>query len=97
MDGVWLDLHALGCFLHLAQQGTAGRAADALGMEAAMLVESVRQLEDDLNLDLVRWNQVPLVLTAAGEQLLRHGRELMRDIDLWSATVAWLRHADRCP
>lgn len=60
-----------------------------------MLVESVRRLEDDLDLDLVRWGQVPLTLTAAGEQLLWHGRALMRDIEQWSATVAWLRYVER--
>lgn len=98
MDGDWLDLHGLGCFLQVTRDRHVGRAADALGMETAMVSAAVRQLEGQLGVELVVWGSRPVRLTPAGAQLVEPARHLIRGVEHWSWTVWVHRHlTDRGP
>lgn len=92
MDGDWLDLHVLRCFLQVARERNVPRAADALGMETAMVSGAVRQLEDDLGVELVVWGSRPLRLTPAGTHLVLPARHLVTGVEHWSWTVWLHRH-----
>lgn len=67
-------------FLAVAEHGSFGRAASALGVAQPTLSQSVRTLERDLGTELFHREPHGVVLTTAGRALLGPARQLVRDL-----------------
>lgn len=71
-----MDLRQLSYFIAVAETGHLGRAAERLDMSQPPLTRHIRQLEQELKVQL--FNRVPrgMELTQAGETLLGHARNI---------------------
>jgi DNA-binding transcriptional LysR family regulator len=71
------DLRLIRYFVAVAEEGNVTRAAERLHMAQPPLSAAVRQLEQQLGVALLDRSSRLVRLTAAGEQLLEQGRELL--------------------
>jgi DNA-binding transcriptional LysR family regulator len=71
------ELRLIRYFVAVAEEGNVTRAAERLHMAQPPLSAAVRQLEQQLGVALLDRNSRQVRLTAAGEQLLERGRELL--------------------
>lgn len=76
-----LTLEALQIVDTIARRGSFAAAAAELGRVPSALTYSVRRIEDDLDVLLFDRRGQRAVLTAAGRELLEHGRDLLRAAD----------------
>jgi len=65
----------------IARSGSFAAAARELGKVPSALTYSVRQLEDALDVLLFDRSSRQAKLTAAGEELLEHGRRVLGEVD----------------
>ncbi len=72
---------ALGMLQAIAQAGSFAAAARELGLVPSALTYRVRQIEDALDVLLFDRSSRQARLTAAGDELIREGNRLLRDID----------------
>ncbi|WP_342235357.1 LysR substrate-binding domain-containing protein [Inquilinus sp. OTU3971] len=76
-----IELRHLTYFACLAEELHFGRAADRLGMAQAPLSQQIRQLEERMGVRLFDRTTRRVKLTAAGEILLRHARDVLSGLD----------------
>ncbi|MEO3997505.1 LysR substrate-binding domain-containing protein [Mesorhizobium sp. CAU 1732] len=76
-----IDLRQLRYFVCLAEELHFGRAAERLGMAQAPLSQQIRQMEERIGVPLFHRTTRRTRLTAAGQTLLRHARELLDSAD----------------
>ncbi|MGR4871847.1 LysR family transcriptional regulator [Variovorax sp. LARHSF232] len=86
-----MQLRQLAHLVALAEQGSFGRAADAVHLSQPALSRSVDSLEEDLGARLVDRVYGQVRFTAAGELVLARARELVADADLVKRDVALLQ------
>jgi DNA-binding transcriptional LysR family regulator len=75
------ELRLIRYFVAVAEEGNVTRAAERLHMAQPPLSAAVRQLERQLGVALLDRSSRQVRLTAAGEQLLERGRELLAHAD----------------
>ncbi len=75
------ELRLIRYFVAVAEEGNVTRAAERLHMAQPPLSAAVRQLEQQLGVALLDRSSRQVRLTAAGEQLLERGRELLAHAD----------------
>ena len=75
------ELRLIRYFVAVAEEGNVTRAAERLHMAQPPLSAAVRQLERQLGVALLDRSSRQVRLTAAGEQLLEQGRELLAHAD----------------
>jgi DNA-binding transcriptional LysR family regulator len=76
-----VNLQHLKHFVAVAEELHFGRAALRIGMAQPPLSQSIRRLEDSLGCRLFLRTRRRVELTAAGEALLQHAREILDQID----------------
>ena len=89
-----LDLRLVRYFVAVAQAGNVTRAAERLHLSQPALSAAVKQLEQQLGVDLVTRSGRGFALTASGELLLERGRELLERAD---AVAEEVRGVEREP
>lgn len=72
-----MDIRQLRYFVTLAEKRHFGQAAEALHIAQPALSQSIRQLENGLQVELLDRSTRPIRLTSAGRTLLREGRALL--------------------
>jgi DNA-binding transcriptional LysR family regulator len=88
------ELRLIRYFVAVAEEGNVTRAAERLHMAQPPLSAAVRQLEQQLGVALLDRSSRQVRLTAAGEQLLERGRELLAHAD---AVVGDVQAVERSP
>ncbi|HSV60181.1 MAG TPA: LysR family transcriptional regulator [Variovorax sp.] len=86
-----MHLRQLAHLVALAEQGSFGRAAEAVHLSQPALSRSIDALEQDLGARLVDRVYGQVRFTAAGELVLARGRELVADAELVRRDVALLQ------
>ena len=72
-----MDKRRLECFVALAEELHFGRAANRTGISQPGLSQQLMQLEDQLQVELVRRSKRQVALTRAGEVFLEEARKLL--------------------
>lgn len=72
-----MDRRRLECFVALAEELHFSRAASRMGISQPGLSQQLRQLEDQLQVELVRRSKRHVSLTPAGEILLEEARKIL--------------------
>lgn len=90
-----LDHRQLRAFLHIADLGSAGRAAKALHLTQPALSRLVRELERGCGLSLFERHPLGMRLTEAGEALVPFARSILHDFARAEETIAELRGTGR--
>ncbi|MDQ3435085.1 MAG: LysR family transcriptional regulator [Actinomycetota bacterium] len=75
------DLRLVRYFVAVAREGNVTRAAEILHISQPSLSAAVKQLEQQLGVALLERSGRRIALTAAGELLLRRGKELLEHAD----------------
>jgi DNA-binding transcriptional LysR family regulator len=75
------DLRLVRYFVAVAREGNVTRAAELLHISQPSLSAAVKQLEQQLGVALLERSGRRIALTAAGELLLRRGKELLEHAD----------------
>ena len=88
-----MNLQHLKHFVAVAEELHFGRAAQRIGMAQPPLSQSIRRLEDSLGCPLFLRTRRKVELTAAGEALLEHAREILAQIDYAQKAVLRAREA----
>ena len=88
------ELRLIRYFVAVAEEGNVTRAAERLHMAQPPLSAAIRQLEQQLGVALLDRTSRQVRLTAAGEQLLEQGRQLLAHAD---AVVGDVRAVERSP
>ncbi|MDM0112068.1 LysR family transcriptional regulator [Variovorax sp. J22R133] len=86
-----MQLRQLSHLVALAEQGSFGRAAEAVHLSQPALSRSIEALEEDLAARLVDRVYGQVRFTAAGELVLARARELVADADQVKRDVAMLQ------
>jgi DNA-binding transcriptional LysR family regulator len=86
-----MQLRQLAHLVALAEQGSFGRAAEAVHLSQPALSRSIDSLEEDLGARLVDRVYGQVRFTAAGELVLARARELVADAELVRRDVAQLQ------
>ena len=76
-----LDLGALRSFVTVSEQGSLSRAAPQLSVSASGLSRRIYQLERKLGVTLLERSRPGVILTPAGEQILRQARKILAACD----------------
>jgi len=77
-----VDVRRLRYFVSVAEFGSVTRAAKELYIAQPALSHHIKQLEEELGGELFARSVRGVQLTAMGEELLRHARTILRDVDL---------------
>ncbi len=75
------NLRQLRVFLAVAEQLSFTRAADTLQLQQQTVSKTIRQLEDELGVELFERTTREVRLTAAGEALVASGRPVLAAAD----------------
>jgi DNA-binding transcriptional LysR family regulator len=73
-------LRQLQYFVAVAERGSVSRAAQALSISQSSVTEAVKELEDDLGVDLFQRHPRGLAITHKGQQFLRHATKILADV-----------------
>jgi DNA-binding transcriptional LysR family regulator len=79
--GVMMDIRVLRYFLMIANEKQITRAAKKLNMAQPPLSQTIKQLENELDVVLFEKNKRELELTEAGKLLYKHAEELLKRLD----------------
>src|SRR5690349_7354045 len=71
----------LRCFVALSETLHLGQAADDCGISQPALSSQVVKLEETLGVQLVERTTRRVMLTSIGEEVLRHSREVLDEVD----------------
>jgi len=82
-----MELRQLNYFIAVAEERHFGRAAKRLHMAQPPLSQQIRQLEEQLGVQLLNRTTRRVDLTAAGQLLLDRGRQIVNDVETLSADV----------
>jgi DNA-binding transcriptional LysR family regulator len=77
-----LDLRQLRFFVAVGDEGGVRAAARRLGISQPQISLAVRRLEAELGVQLMHRSPAGIELTPEGEELLRHGQEILDRVDL---------------
>jgi len=83
-----LDLRLIRYFVAVACEGNVTRAAELLHISQPSLSAAVKQLEQQLGVQLLERSGRRIAVTAAGELLLRRGQELLEHADAVAGEVS---------
>lgn len=72
-----IDLRALNVFMEVATTCSMTAAAARMGLTQSAVSQTIRKLEEELAVTLIRKDKRPIVLTRAGQALKEHGRSLL--------------------
>lgn len=84
-----MELHHLRYFVAVAEERHFGRAAQRLHVTQPPVSQRVRDLENELGLQLLERSPQGVLLTEAGAILLEHARNVLREVE--AATIAMRR------
>jgi len=87
-----IELRHLRYFIAVAEHLNFSRAAESLGTAQPSLSQQIRQLEDDLGVELFARGKRQIALTPAGDEFLRESRALLAQLD---TAVTYAREAER--
>ena len=82
-----MEIRQLNYFIAVAEERHFGRAAKRLHMAQPPLSQQIRQLEDQLGVQLLNRTTRRVDLTAAGQLLLDRGRQIVNDVETLRADV----------
>ncbi len=82
-----LNFKRLRVFEATAACGSLSRASDLLGVSLASVSQQVRQLEQDVGMQLIDTSVRPVQVTEAGHELLRHARVILAQISVASEAI----------
>jgi DNA-binding transcriptional LysR family regulator len=88
-----MNLQHLKHFVAVAEELHFGRAAERIGMAQPPLSQSIRRLEDSLGCRLFLRTRRRVELTAAGDTLLVHAREILSQVEYAEKAVQRAREA----
>ena len=73
-------LRQLQFFVAVAEQGTVSRAAQKLSISQSSVTEAIKELENDLGVELFERHPRGLNITHKGHQFLRHATKILTDV-----------------
>jgi LysR family transcriptional regulator, nitrogen assimilation regulatory protein len=76
-----MDLRQLKYFVQIAESGNFSRAAEALGIAQPSLSQQMRNLEDELGVELLARHARGVTPTELGQQLCDHARRILQEVD----------------
>jgi DNA-binding transcriptional LysR family regulator len=76
-----MELRTLGYFVAVAETGSVSAAADIVHVTQPAISRQIRQLENELGIELFARSGGRLRLSAAGRQFLSHARDVLRQAD----------------
>ena len=76
-----MNLLHVKCAVEVARFGSINRAAEALYIAQPNLSRYIRELENDLGVELFRRSPRGMELTPAGETFIRYARKILNEID----------------
>ena len=82
-----MEISQLRTILHVAELGSLSKAADRLRIAQPALSRQVRLLEDELQVRLFDRHGRGMVVTEAGQAVLRHAQTIMTELELIRASV----------
>lgn len=85
-----MNTEALASFVKIAELRSLSSAAKLYGLPKSTLSLRIKQLETDLNVELFERSGRNLVLTEAGQMLLKHARQILQSCDAARAAVTEL-------
>jgi DNA-binding transcriptional LysR family regulator len=85
------ELRLIRYFVAVAQEGNVTRAAEELHISQPSLSVAIKQLEEQLGVDLLKRQGRRVTITPAGELLLQRGRALLEHADTVGEEV---RHSE---
>lgn len=77
-----MDLRQLRFFVAVGDEGGVRAAARRLGISQPQISQAVRRLEAELGVQLMHRSAAGIELTPEGEELLRHGQEILDRVEL---------------
>ena len=87
-----MTLHQLRIFMAVAQSSTLTRASKQLGLAQPSLSQQLAKLEESVGTRLFDRSHNRMVLTDAGQVLMRHAQAVLKEIDEAEANLAPIRH-----
>lgn len=83
-----MDIAQLRTILHVAELGSLSKSADRLRIAQPALSRQVRLLEEELGIRLFDRHGRGMIVTEAGQEVLRHAQRIMAELEEIRATVA---------
>ncbi|WP_217358551.1 LysR substrate-binding domain-containing protein [Ruegeria atlantica] len=83
-----MDVSQLRTVIHVAELGSLSKAADRLHIAQPALSRQVRLLEEELGVRLFNRHGRGMVVTEAGQEVLRHAQRIMSELEEIRASVA---------
>lgn len=77
-----LDLVTIGLFIRVAEAGSLSRASDEANLAIAAVSRRLLKLEEDMKVQLLVRGRRGITLTPAGEALLVHAQQIMRQVQV---------------
>lgn len=90
-----MELRQLECFVRTAELGSFTKAAALLHISQPALSKSIRQLEEQLGVQLFDRNGKKVSLNKTGADVLAHGQVILRECQAVAALCGAVRESDR--
>ena len=91
-----MTLHQLRIFMAVAQSSTLTRASKQLGLAQPSLSQQLAKLEESVGTRLFERSHNRMVLTDAGQVLVRHAQAVLKEIDEAEASLRQFSSGKRC-
>lgn len=95
VEGSKVELRHIQSFVLLARHGSFSRTAAALGVAQPALSQRMKQLEDELGVELVNRSTRPLRLTQAGATFLVRAERILAEAELAAEEMRGIAQLDR--